>query len=298
MIVVTGGAGYVGKHVARLLGAQALVVDDLRNSERPPDGVQFIESDIRTAWSKIRWQHVHGIVHCAGSISPRESTEVPVLYWDNNVAAAVEFFSNVPMTVPVVFSSSCAIYGAPWKTPITEKELPAPISPYGRTKLACEQLLVDLGFRATSLRYFNPAGGDESHKDEIHLIPRAVQAALAGTTFKVYGDGKQVRDFLHVEDLARAHLLSFEKPPGVYNLGSGNGSSVKDVLRAVEKATGREIRVEYVPAHKADPDVLVADITKARKELGWAPTLDLGRMVTDTVAHLKEIFEKQRAVAQ
>ena len=123
--------------------------------------------------------------------------EVPVLYWDNNVAAAVEFFANVPVTVPVVFSSSCAVYGAPWKPPVSERELPAPISPYGRTKLACEQLLVDLGFRTTALRYFNPAGGDESHKDEIHLIPRAVQAALSGATLKVYGDGSQIRDFLH-----------------------------------------------------------------------------------------------------
>lgn len=288
MIVVTGGAGYVGRHVVRLIGHDVIAIDDLRNSRRPIHGPgRFIESDIRTAASKISWEGVRGIVHCAGSISPRESMEDPVLYWDNNVAAALEFFKAVPRRIPVIFSSSCAVYGAPEKTPITEQTAPAPLSTYGKTKLACEQLLMDLGFRMTSLRYFNVAGGEETHLDEIHLIPRAVRAALCGETFTVYGDGTQIRDFVHVEDLAVAHLLAFQKPSWVYNLGSGLGHSVEEILALVEEITEKRLEIKNEPPHPMDPKRLVADTTRAGRDLGWTPSRTLRHMVEDTVTHVK-----------
>jgi UDP-glucose 4-epimerase len=287
VIVVTGGSGYVGRHVVRLLGQRALAIDDLRNSRRPIHAPgRFIESDISSAAHKVNWDDVQGIVHCAGSISPRESVAEPALYWQNNVAAALAFFGQVPRRIPVVLSSSCAVYGNRLAA-INEETVPRPISPYGQTKLACESLLRDLGFQATALRYFNVAGGEESHRDEIHLIPRAVRAALTGEIFTVFGDGSQIRDFVHVEDLVVAHLQALTKPPGVYNLGSGRGYSVKGVLETVEEVTGKRLETKNELPHPADPKILVADIAKARTTFGWTPARTLKQMVEDTVAHVK-----------
>jgi UDP-glucose 4-epimerase len=286
VILVTGGAGYIGSSVMRRLGQRGMAIDDLSNSERPLHAPgRFFELDIRDASSSLL-QGVSGIIHCAGSISPRESCHRPDHYWRNNVVAAFEFFSGVKLGMPVVFSSSCAVYGRPMAVPVSEYMPTVPISPYGRTKLAVEQMLADMDFKLTCLRYFNPAGGRESHKDEIHLIPRAVLAAIRGEPFGVMGDGRQVRDFVHVEDLAEAHVRALEVP-GTFNLGSGTGHTILEVLALVEKVVGKKLVVVHTDPHPADPEVLVADTTLARKHLGWAPKRNLEQMVAETFEHFR-----------
>lgn len=279
MILITGGAGYVGRSVTRLLGGRAVALDDLRNGRRAAlDGTPLIEADIASA--EIDWTRYEAVVHCAGSIDVAESVRDPALYWWNNVAAAALFFRGASGK-PVVFSSSAAVYGEPRRVPIREDDPTEPINPYGHTKLAAEHMLRDLGVRLTALRYFNAAGADEDHRPETHLIPRVVRAALTGNPVPVYGDGSHVRDFVHVEDLARAHLLALERG-GTFNLGSGKGTSVREVIETVQRVTGRRIEVRREPPRPGDPKVLVADITRARRDLGWEPRKTLEDIIADT----------------
>jgi len=273
VLLITGGAGYVGRHVARLVGKDVVALDDLRNSSRKAiDPVPLIQVDLAVA--NVEWPRFDAVVHCAGSIEVSESVRDPGLFWWNNVGAPARFFREARGRT-LVFSSTAAVYGEPVHLPISEEHPLKPINPYGWTKLAAEQMFRDLGVKLTILRYFNCAGGDEDHRPESHLIPRVVDAAIRGEPAVVYGDGSNVRDFIHVEDLAEAHLRALDVR-GTFNLGSGRGASVREVIETARRVTGRKIDVRHEAARPGDPKMLVADNTRARRELGWSPrrTLD------------------------
>lgn len=276
MILVTGGAGYIGRHVARILHGKVMAIDDLRNSSREAlGGIPLIQSSLAAA--QVNWPDVEAVIHCAGSIDVSESVRDPGLYWLNNVAEAASFFRNAHGK-SVVFSSTAAVYGEPEHIPICEDHPKIPTSPYGRTKLVAEEMLRDLGMRVSVLRYFNAAGGDEDHHPETHLIPRIVRAALLDEPVSVYGDGSIVRDFVHVQDLARAHLLAMQKP-GTYNLGTGKGYTILEVIQTARKVTGKKLDIQWEPPRAGDPSALVADISRARRHLGWEPTLNLEEII-------------------
>lgn len=275
LIVVTGGAGYIGSYVVRALrdrGDEVLVVDDLRMGHREAVGdTRLLECDIATA--KLDWRGVDAVFHFAASTSVEESVRKPDAYWRNNFEAAKHFLSGaIQGGVPrIVYSSTAAVYGEPERVPIRELDPTRPINPYGETKLELERYLLASGVSCAILRYFNAAGGAEDHSPETHLIPLLVSGQ---GPFSVYGsdyptpDGTCVRDYIHVEDLARAHLLALGQI-GIFNLGSGTGWSV---LELVTRA-GREPRFEA--RRPGDPPVLVADITRAQQELGWEPRLGI-----------------------
>jgi UDP-glucose 4-epimerase len=273
MIVITGGAGYIGSYVARAL-RDVFIVDDLRTGHRDAlDGVPHRVADIAEA--RLDWSRVEAVVHLAASTSVEESVRKPDAYRANNVVAAQRFLAPaLERKIPIVFSSTAAVYGEPERTPIPEEHPTRPINPYGATKLELERWLLERG-RCAVLRYFNAAGGNERHDPETHLIPR-VRAGSG--PFPIYGrdyptpDGTCVRDFVHVEDLARAHVAAIGKH-GVWNLGSGRGTSV---LEVVTKA-GRTPRFE--PRRPGDPAILVADITRARRDLQWEPRRTLEEML-------------------
>jgi len=280
MIVVTGGAGYIGRHVCRAFGpSEVVALDDLRHSSRSALGhIPLIRAELATA--EMDWDRISAVIHCAASIDVAQSMREPALYWRNNLAAPAAFFEKA-RGKDVVFSSTAAVYGEPESLPISEGHAKNPTSPYGRSKWATEQMLQDYGVRLTVLRYFNAAGDDEDHRVETHLIPNIVRAAIQGEPVRVFGDGSAVRDFVHVDDLARAHVLALGKP-GTYNLGSGRGWTVLEVIEVARRVTGRKIDVLFAPPRPGDPRSLVADSTKARRELGWEPTRTLEEMIDST----------------
>ncbi|HET6213203.1 MAG TPA: UDP-glucose 4-epimerase GalE [Micromonosporaceae bacterium] len=306
-VLVTGGAGYVGSVVCALLldaGHRVVVLDDLSTGHREavPDGAELVCARIHDAATVVT-RDVDAVLHFAGLIAAGESTIRPESYWDNNVVGSLALLEAVRAAgVPrLVFSSTAAVYGNPTELPIPETAPPAPTNPYGCTKLTIDMALTghvaahDLA--AVSLRYFNVAGahGDigERHDSETHLIPIALQVA-AGKRDKLqlFGDdyptpdGTCIRDYIHVADLARAHLLALDAAePGrhkVYNLGNGNGFSNKQVVDVVREVTGHPLPVEVAPRRSGDPVALVASSDKARAELGWVPAHpELTDMVAD-----------------
>jgi UDP-glucose 4-epimerase len=280
MIIVTGGAGYIGRHVCRALGRDDVVaLDDLRNSSRAGlKKIPLIHAELSRA--QIPWPRVEAVVHCAAHIDVAQSVREPAMYWQNNLAAPAAFFEGA-RGKPVVFSSTAAVYGEPVTLPISEDQVKCPTNPYGRTKLAAEAMLSDYGVCLTVLRYFNAAGDDEDHRVETHLIPNIVRAAITGDPLRVFGDGSAVRDFVHVDDLARAHVLALGRP-GTFNLGSGRGWSVLEVIEVARRVTGRTIDVVFEAPRPGDPRALVADITRARRELGWEPRHTLEEMIAST----------------
>lgn len=270
-ILVTGGAGYIGRHICQaLLPRKVVAIDNLSRGLRTPlpFGVPLIKKGIAEA--EVSWSEVDAVIHCAGYSNVAESVLEPYLYWKNNVDDAAEFFVGATTGRKVVVSSTAAVYGEPASLPISEEHVTVPMNPYGHTKLALEHLLEDFGVNLTVLRYFNAAGGDEDHQEETHLIPNVVRAAITGEPVTVYGDGSNVRDYIHVDDLARAHVLALETK-GTFNLGSGSGLTVLQVIDVVRWVTGSKIDVVFKPARQGDPKALVADISKARRVLGWAP---------------------------
>ncbi len=281
MILVTGGAGYIGRHICRALGEEQVVaLDDLRNTSRAalPHGIPLLQEDLSKA--AVDWERVDAVVHCAGSSDVAQSVREPGLYWRNNLSAAASFFEGARGKT-VVVSSTAAVYGEPTSLPISEDQLKVPTNPYGHSKLALELMLRDFGVRLTVLRYFNAGGEDEDHPVETHLIPNVVRAALTGEPVTVYGDGSNIRDFVHVDDLARAHVLALEVP-GTFNLGSGKGWTVLQVIDVARRVTGKAIGIVFKPARPGDPNALVADITRARRSLGWSPTRSLEQMIDST----------------
>ncbi|OAH14109.1 UDP-glucose 4-epimerase GalE [Streptomyces jeddahensis] len=308
--LVTGGAGYVGSVVAQHLleaGHEVTVLDNLSTGFREgvPAGATFIEGDIRDAgkWLDSTYD---AVLHFAAFSQVGESVIKPEKYWDNNVGGTMALLGAMREAGvrKLVFSSTAATYGEPVNTPITESDPTAPTSPYGASKLAVDHMItseaVAHGLGAVSLRYFNVAGAygayGERHDPESHLIPLVLQVALGKRdAISVFGDdyptpdGTCIRDYIHVADLAEAHLLAVDAAtPGehlICNLGNGNGFSVREVIETVRQVTGHPIPEVVAPRRGGDPAVLVASAQTARERLGWNPSrADLAGIVADAWA--------------
>ena len=308
-ILVTGGAGYVGGSVAQVLidrGHDVTIVDNLSTGDRaglPPEAT-FIQGDIRDlAADVLAPGDFDGVAHFAARSLVGESVEKPAEYWSHNVTTTQALLDAMRHSgvKNLVFSSTAATYGDPESVPIVETDPTRPTNPYGATKLAIDHMITSYcnayDMAATSLRYFNVAGAykgqGENRRIETHIIPIVLQVAL-GHRDKVFifgddwptEDGTCVRDYIHVVDLAEAHILALESNETgthrIFNLGSGSGYSVKEVIDACRTVTGHEIPVEIAPRRAGDPAVLIASSDKAKSELGWEPTkTDLNTIVSD-----------------
>jgi UDP-glucose 4-epimerase len=309
--LVTGGAGYIGSVVASQLldaGHEVVVLDDLSRGHAAavPAGAEHVGVSLKDAAAlRAPLEGVDAVLHFAALALVAESVEHPERYWHVNLGGTRNLLDAMRAAGVgrLVFSSTCATYGQPETVPISEDEPTAPVNAYGASKLAVDLMIRDEcrahGLAAASLRYFNVAGASghlgEDHEPETHLIPLVLQAA-AGVRdhIKVFGtdyptrDGTAVRDYIHIEDLGEAHLLALERlQPGVhrvFNLGSGDGYSVRDVIEAARKVTGREIVAREEPRRPGDPPELVAANARAREELGWAPRRGLEAMIADAWA--------------
>jgi UDP-glucose 4-epimerase len=299
-ILVTGGAGYIGGTVTQLLldrGHTVVVYDNLCHARRSmvPSGATFIEGDV--ADSKRLGEifadgSFAGVMHFAALIEAGESMRHPEVYFRNNTAATLGLLEAMVSNNlrRFVFSSTAAVYGEPVRTPIAEDAALAPTNAYGESKLLVEQMLSWIhrihGLRYASLRYFNVAGAipgrGEAHEPESHLIPLILDVALGRReNIKIFGqdyptpDGTAVRDYIHVQDLAEAHLLAFhaldQRDRMIYNLGNGKGFTVREVVESARRVTGRPIPVDELPRRPGDPAVLIASSAKIEAELGWKP---------------------------
>jgi UDP-glucose-4-epimerase GalE len=300
-VLVTGGAGYVGSHAAKALsraGYRVVVFDNFvaghRAAVRFGDLVEGDVLDTAGVRDALQRHDIRAVMHFAAFLDVGESVRDPVRYYRNNVVGALSVLeAMVAASVKhFVFSSTCATYGEPLETPITETHPQRPINSYGETKLAVERALPHFerayGIHATALRYFNASGADpdgelgEAHSPEIHVIPRAIDAATGGPHLQVFGDdyptpdGTCLRDYVHVSDLADAHVRALDAMVETgrsmaYNLGTGHPHSVRDVISAVEHATGRAVARTLAPRRPGDPAVLYAAAHKAHAELHWTP---------------------------
>jgi UDP-glucose 4-epimerase len=305
-VLVAGGAGYVGSHCCLALaqaGFKPVVFDDLSNGHK--EHVQWgplEQGDIRDGARLDAVFAAHqpvAVLHFAARIEVGESVKNPGAFFDNNVGGAITLVEAARRAGvnALVFSSTCATFGDPVHLPMNETHPQAPLNPYGRSKLMVEQALADydryVGFRSAVMRYFNAAGADpegrigEWHEPETHAIPLAIQVALGQRThFTIFGDdydtrdGTAVRDYVHVLDLADAHVSALHRllaggSSESYNLGTGTGTTVRELVDGVGRATGKPLPVQMAPRRAGDAPVLVGDNTKAREQLGWKPSRDL-----------------------
>jgi len=300
-VLVTGGAGYIGSHAAKALdhaGYRVIVYDNLvaghRAAVKYGELVEGDIADVSSLRAVMRQHEVVGVMHFAAFLDVGESVRDPIRYYRNNVIGALGVLEAMAAenVRNFVFSSTCATYGEPLETPITEAHPQKPINSYGETKLAVEHALPHLqaahGICWIALRYFNASGADpegeigEDHSPEIHLIPRTIEAATGGRGLHVFGDdyptpdGTCLRDYVHVTDLADAHVRALEAlretgKSGAYNLGTGRPHSVRQVIDAVERVTGRTVPWSLAPRRPGDPAVLFASAQKAHAELHWTP---------------------------
>jgi UDP-glucose 4-epimerase len=305
-VLVTGGAGYIGSHAVRELvraGHDVVVYDNLSAGHRPAAAAALggagsvIEGDIRDTarlTEALRSRRIDAVMHFAASLSVGDSVKDPVGYYANNVTGALSVLQAMVAAgvSTFVFSSTAAVFGNPERTPITEDHPKAPINTYGETKLAVERALPHFerayGLKSVALRYFNAAGADpdgllgEDHDPELHVIPRALDAAMGRGSFQVFGedyetpDGTCLRDYIHVTDLATAHVLSLEAlaggaPSAIYNLGNGRPTSVRQVLDSVARVAGRPVPYTKGPRRPGDPAVLYASSDRIKRDLGWRP---------------------------
>ncbi|MFZ0796193.1 MAG: UDP-glucose 4-epimerase GalE [Terriglobales bacterium] len=325
-ILVTGGAGYIGSHAARALrrcGFEVVIYDNLSTGfRRLAQGFEMVEGDIADG-AKLRpvLARMDAVMHFAAHAYVGESVANPRKYFRNNVLGALSLL-NSTLDAGIrrfVFSSTCAVYGLPEQIPIAEQTPREPVNPYGASKLFFENALEAYGraygLRSVSLRYFNAAGADESgdtgelHDPETHLIPLALAASTdKGRELQIFGsdyptpDGTCVRDYIHVNDLAEAHVRALQYLEGneergggkngtdslAINLGTGRGHSVLEVIQAAENTTGRPVRRTIGPRRQGDPPVLVADPTKAQRVLGWAAKRNLTDIVSSAWAWMQK----------
>ena len=311
-MLVTGGAGYIGSHAAKALraaGYRVTIYDNLSAGHRRAAlGAPLIEGDIRDVDAvrrALRETGASAVMHFAAWLNVSDSVSDPVGYYRNNVIGTLSTLEAMAAEScrRFVFSSTCAVYGEPVETPIRETHPTAPINAYGQTKLAIEHALPHYergwGLRSMRLRYFNAAGADpdgelgEDHDPEIHAIPRALEAATGGAEFKIMGedyptpDGTCLRDYIHVTDLADAHVRALRRLESggasqSYNLGTERPTSVREIVAAVERVTGRTVAKSIAPRRPGDPAVLYASAQRAREELGWVPARpDIETIVDD-----------------
>lgn len=302
-VVITGGAGYIGSHLVYLMKQSAwspVILDNFSRGNRDIAerlGVALCEGDtadegfLDGVMTKYRPE---AIMHFAALAYVGESVLQPLAYYRNNVSGTLSLLSAMIKhnVMKFIFSSTCATYGVPKEMPITENCPQSPVNPYGHTKLMVEQILRDLdhahGLKTIMFRYFNAAGAEpgamigERHDPESHLIPLAITAATGGAPLKVFGkdyptpDGTCIRDYIHVSDIAQAHILGLEylcskNQSDVFNIGNGSGYSVLEVIRAVEKVSGKTVPYEMSDRRPGDPPQLVAAAEKLRSVLGWKP---------------------------
>ena len=310
-VLVTGGAGYVGSVVAAQLvaaGHEVTVLDDLSTgyADAVPAGAAFVKGTLRDCAAEVLADGTDAVLHFAAKSLVGESVAEPARYWSANLGgtiALLEAMREIGVRT-IVFSSTAAVYGEPERTPITETDPARPTNPYGASKLAVDTTLTEFarlyGFGAVSLRYFNVAGAHradngvwfgERHDPETHLIPNVLASAAAGGRVQVFGDdyptpdGTCVRDYIHVTDLADAHLRALGAcRPGqhrVYNLGNGTGFSVRQVIDVCAEVTGIEIEVDVTARRPGDPAVLIASAERIASELGWRADRDLRAMAAD-----------------
>lgn len=319
-LLVTGGAGYVGSVCAAVLveqGHDVTIIDNFStgNREAVPSKATIVEGDVRDKASEVLAQGgFEGVIHFAARSLVGESVQKPDEYWQHNLVTTLALLDAMRANDVnnLVFSSTAATYGEPKEVPITEDFPTQPTNPYGASKLAIDYAITSyanaFGLGATSLRYFNVAGAygniGENREVETHLIPLVLQVALGHRDkIMMFGDdwptkdGTNVRDYIHIRDLADAHLLALESnTPGkhrIFNLGSGEGYSVKEVIETCREVTGHEIPAEVAPRRAGDPAVLIASSEKAMKELGWKPTrTDLRTIVEDAWAFTSQLGDK------
>jgi UDP-glucose 4-epimerase len=298
-ILVTGGAGYIGSITTHHLlkrGYEVLVADDLSRGHRdsvPPEILHVVRLQDTAALTTLL-QDVDAVIHFAAYIAVGESTREPELYYANNVGASLSLFEAMARAnvKRIVFSSTAAVYGEPGVSPIPEDSPFAPVSPYGHSKAIVERVLLDLdkhrALRSVILRYFNACGAEpeanlgEQHDPETHLIPLLFQAAISGNPIKIFGDdyptpdGTCVRDYIHVADLASAHLAALDHllaggESQQFNVGTGTGNTVLEVLRAVEQISAHKVPYQIALRREGDSPSLVANSTKLQTHLNWTP---------------------------
>lgn len=298
-ILVTGGAGYIGSITTHHLlssGFEVAVVDDLSRGHRgnvAPERLHVMRLQDTDGVARLL-DGVDAVVHFAAHSAVGESMREPELYFSNNVGGTVSLLEAMARAGVrrLVFSSTAAVYGDPEKVPIPEDARLAPVNPYGESKAIVEKILTDLdhyrGLRSVALRYFNACGAEpdaglgEDHSPETHLIPLLFKAVATGKPIQIFGndyatsDGTCIRDYIHVSDLATAHLAALDHlmaggASGAFNVGTGKGLTVMEVLRAVEKVTGKPVPYKVAPRREGDPTELVADSTKLQTTLGWQP---------------------------
>lgn len=302
-ILVSGGAGYIGSHAVLALkdrGYQPIILDDLSNGSQllaESLGAPFVKAntDDTDAVKQICHQYqISAAMHFAAFAYVGESVSDPAKYYSNNFSSALNFVSTLKDcgVKRFIFSSTCATYGIPQEVPIRETTHQSPVNPYGRSKLMVEQMLKDFdaayGVKSMIFRYFNASGADEKlrsgelHNPETHLIPLVIKAAMTGGSVRIFGtdyptmDGTCIRDYIHVSDIANAHVLGLEKllqseESDIFNIGNGNGYSNLEIVKTVEASSGKKVNWEAAPRREGDPPVLVADANKIQTGLGWKP---------------------------
>lgn len=309
-VLVAGGAGYIGSHVCKMLkerGYDVVVIDNLSHGHKSFARYgEFVLGDIsdeNLLDLVFKTYKIDAVMHFCAYIEVGESVVDPYKYYQNNVSNTLTLLNSMLKhdVKYFIFSSTAAVYGMPQRIPIKEDDPKMPINPYGKSKYMVEQILDDFdrayGLKSIRFRYFNAAGADESleigeaHEPETHLIPLILDAALSvRDSIKIFGtdyetkDGTCIRDFVHVNDLADAHIkgleyLISEKKTDYFNLGSGSGFSVREVIEKVKEVTNVDFKVEEVDRRPGDPAYLIADNTKARKILGWEPKYDLEKII-------------------
>jgi UDP-glucose-4-epimerase GalE len=319
-ILVTGGAGYIGSHTRYFLqkqGYRVIVADSLERGYRDAVPAEILHTirlqETPRLADLMRKERVDAVIHFAAYIAVGESTKSPLLYFSNNVGGSLSLFeAMLQVNVRrIVFSSTAAAYGIPATVPITEDQPYSPINPYGESKVMVEKVLESLDhyqdFRSIRLRYFNACGAEpeaglgEKHDPETHLIPLILRAVLTGEPVTLFGDdyatpdGTCIRDYIHVSDLAEAHIFALEHllqggGSDVFNVGTGHGHSVREVVAAVEEVTGQKVPFRIGPRREGDPPALVADSTKLQKTLGWHPQrAELKRIVSDAWAFAQRV---------